>query len=146
MNQKGVEGCLLDVLHDYLEDRKQFVPAENTSSKFLPTISGVPQGVLLGPLLFCIFINDITDVLCFSVPFLFADDLKVLAISDSQSDAQIDIDAIDSWVRTNHMELAIDKCSAPKVRGTEKEFHLAEKFLKAGREVEDLGIAVTKKI
>ena len=74
---------------------------------------------------------------------LFADDSsKILAIGHSQSDVQIDIGAIDSWVRTNHMELAIDKCSALKIRGTEKEFHLAGKPLKTDSEVKDLGITV----
>ena len=106
----GVGGCLLDVLYDYLEDRKQFVRADNTSSKVVSTTSGVPHGSLLGPLLFCIFINDSPDFLRFSVPYLFADVLKILAIGNSQSDVQIGIDAIDSWVRTNHIELAIDIC------------------------------------
>ena len=144
VSQKGVRGGLLDVLYDYLEDRKQFVRADNTSSKVLSITSGVPQGSLLGPLLFCIFINDLPNVLRFSEPNLFADDFKILAIGHSQSDVQIDMDAIDSWIRTNHMELAIDKCSMLKNRGTEKEFHLAGKPLKTDSEVRDLAITVGK--
>ena len=75
---------------------------------------------------------------------MFADDLNLLAIGKSQSDVQIDIDAIESWVGTNHMELAIDKFSTLKIRGTEKEFHLAGKLLKTDNEVKDLGITVSK--
>ena len=146
VSQMGVGGCLLDVLYDYVEDRKQFVRADNISSKVLSITSGVPQGSLLGPLLLCIFINDLPDVLRFSEPYLFADDLKILAVGHSQSDVQIDIDAVDSWVRTNHVELAINKCSTLKVRGTEKKFHLAGKPLKTDSEIEDHGITVDKSI
>ena len=124
----------LDAFYDYLEDRKQFVRADTTSNKVLSTNNGVPQGCLLGPLLFCIFVNDLPDVLRFIEPYWFADDLKILAIGHNQSDVQNDIDAIESWLRTNHMELAIDKSSTLKIRGTKKEFHLAGKFLKTDSE------------
>ena len=91
----AVRGCLFDVLSDYLEDGKQFVQADNTGSKVLSINEGVPQWSWLGPYLFCIFINDLPDVLRFSEPYLFADDLKKLAPSHNQSDVQIDINTID---------------------------------------------------
>ena len=138
----GVGASLLDALHDYLEDRMQFVRADNTSSKSPSINSEVPHGSLLRPLLFCI--NDSPDVLCFSDPYLFADDLKILANRHSQSDVQIDTDAVESWVRTNHMELAIDKCSTLNIRGKEKDFHLAGKQLYTGTELKDLGKTVSK--
>ena len=79
---------------------------ENTS---LSTTSAVPQGSLLGPLLFCNFINDLLNILQFNEPYLFVDDLKVLVMAHSQNEVQIDVNAIDTWVRANHMEMAIDK-------------------------------------
>ena len=76
----GIGGCMLEVLYVYLKNRKQFVRVDNISSKVLEVTSGVPQGSLLGPLLFCIFINDLPEVLKFSEPYIFADDLKLLSI------------------------------------------------------------------
>ena len=54
----GVGGCLLEIIVDYLDNRKQFVRVDSTRSETLDVTSGVPQGSLLGPLLFCILAMD----------------------------------------------------------------------------------------
>ena len=74
----GVGGCFLNILIDYLHNRQQFVRADNRNSRILEITSGVPQGSLPGHLLFCILIKDLPDLLRFSNPYLFADDLKIL--------------------------------------------------------------------
>ena len=70
-----------------------------------------------GPLLFCILINDLPDVLRFIDPYLFADDLKILSKGYSDTEFQEDINAVQNWVATNKMQLAVEKCAILNIRG-----------------------------
>ena len=142
----GVGGCFLEVLDDYLYKRRQFVRADNTSSRILEITIGVPQGSLLEPLLFCILTNDLPDVLRFSDPYLFADDLKILSVGYSDTKFQEDINAVQNCVATNKMELAVDKCAILNIRGPEKDFELLDQNLNSLRAVKDLGVNVSKKL
>ena len=103
--QIGVGGCLLETLINYLEDPKQFVRIDNCISRTVYVTSGVRQGSLLGPLLICIFLNDLPEVLTFSEPFFFADDLKLLQIKISYRETQDDLDKVEDWVKKKKMEL-----------------------------------------
>ena len=93
------------------------VCVDNTSSKILDITNGLPQGLLVGPILFCIFINDLPDVLMFSEPFIFADDIKNLAAQRSYWEVQYDLHGIGNWIIQNKMELATDKCAYLNFRG-----------------------------
>ena len=73
----GVRGVANDLL-----DRQQFVYVSGQPSSSRPISHGVPQGSVLGPLLFLLYINDLPSALSFSKAFLFADDTGLL-ISDS---------------------------------------------------------------
>ena len=71
----GVVGCLLGIHSNYLNDRQKYLRVHSTSSKVLENTSGLSQGSMLGPLLFCKIINDLPDVLMFSRPSIFGDGL-----------------------------------------------------------------------
>lgn len=77
----GVQSPLLQWFESYLCNRKQRVVIEGQCSDWRSINSGVPQGFVLGPLLFLIYINDVTDDLA-SLPLIYADDTTLLQIVD----------------------------------------------------------------
>ena len=75
--ENGIGGKITKWIKCWLRDRKQRVIVNNATSDWLPVLSGVPQGSVLGPCLFVIYINDIDDTV--SSKILFADDTKFTA-------------------------------------------------------------------
>ena len=106
---------LLKWLFSYLYNRKQFVFLNGQQSTVSSVSSGVPQGSVLGPLLFLIYINDLP-----SAPLspgtnivLYADDILLYREISCQSDykfLQSDILLISQWVNSNHLRLNEQKC------------------------------------
>jgi len=84
----GFSGGMLRILSDFLCDRLQWVVLPNGFSKFRPVISGVPQGSVLGPVLFLIYINDVVDLFDNSgvCTKLYADDVKIYLEITNDSD------------------------------------------------------------
>ena len=74
----GITGDVFNFYKAYLSNRLQCVNINEILSDFLPVLSGVPQGSLLGPLLFVVYVNDMPNVFLHTIPFMFADDTKCL--------------------------------------------------------------------
>ena len=112
--QFGIDGMLLKFITEYLSNRFQRVVVENMQSELLPVLSGVPQGSIIGPLLFVIFINDIGDgVSADSKISLYADDTKLYREINCDLDheyLQQDINLLNNWATNNLMRFHPQKC------------------------------------
>ena len=111
----GVGGKLLAWIKAWLSDRKQRVVLNGHASEWLPVLSGVPQGSVLGPLLFLVYINDLDKALNLNSSFIFkfADDTKVLRVVNSEADRasfQEEIDSLFAWSQEWQMLFNADKC------------------------------------
>ena len=90
-------------------EQKHFVSIDGAMSSLLPVYSGVPQGSILGPLLFLVYVNDIPTTICYSTAYLFADDTKF--VDNNLDELQIDINSLQSWCEKWVMSLHPDKCT-----------------------------------
>ena len=99
----GVAGDLLEWFSNYLKDRKQRVVIAGSNSGWLDITAGVPQGSILGPLLFLVYINDITSNISSNIR-LFADDTSLYLIVDLPDTAATllndDLSRISEWANT----------------------------------------------
>ena len=82
LQQNDISDDLLNILSDFLRNRKQRVTLNGQSSSWTNVNAGVPQGSILGPLLFLIYINDLPDGLSSSAK-LFADDTSLFSVVQS---------------------------------------------------------------
>ena len=111
----GVVGPSLKLFSSYLNNRKQVVNINGVFSDISTTSCGVPQGSILGPLLFNIYINDITDLPLKGSIQLYADDTLILYkagdMSELQAMMQYDIDIIYNWLISNKLSINESKTS-----------------------------------
>ena len=100
LKKNGICGNLLNWFTDYLKDRQQRVVVQGQSSNWGTVQAGVPQGSVLGPLLFLIFINDMVDLVNSNIK-LFADDTSLYLTVDNPAHAaeiiNSDLTSIDEW-------------------------------------------------
>jgi hypothetical protein len=91
LQKAGIKGRLLHWFIDYLHERFQRVIIKGEFSEWLRIVAGVPQGSVLGPLLFLIFINDITNVIEHCNIRMFADDTCLFVTVDNREEAAADL-------------------------------------------------------
>ena len=141
----GIRGISLDWFRSYLTNRSQYVYINNVNSDKLNLRHGVPQGSILGPLLFVVYINDIPQINSLAKFILYADDANIIITADSfeeiQSKIEILLENLQSWVYNNGLKLNIKKTkymiitNRPKIdidvklNGTPIERSVCERFL-----------------
>ena len=103
MEAIGIQGRLLEWFRNYLKDRKQAVVYKGCKSTYMTVTAGVPQGSVLGPTLFLIYINDIVLNIKSTIKLLADDTSIYLALNDPNERAEIlnsDLSQIDMWAKT----------------------------------------------
>lgn len=151
----GMERQTLELIHSYLKERKQTVSIKGKLSMFLEILAGVPQGSILGPILFNIFINDFIDIFKKAEIHNFADDntlsthshdtSEVVECLENESDIAID------WFTANHMIANPGKFKAILVKKngidtTGTTLHINNKSVDSSREVLLLGVTIDNKL
>jgi len=111
----GIRGVMFTWLENYLNDRKQFTIVNSVSSNIGNITCGVPQGSVLGPLLFLIYMNDIKNAVPNNEVKLFADDTNIFIfgsnLKDLEYQAKVCLENIELWFSENKSSLNLDKTS-----------------------------------
>ena len=135
----GVSGVLHDWFSSFLSKRRQRVVLGDCESTWRDVKSGVPQGSVLGPLLFVLYINDLPECVGCECK-LYADDSKLISATQNGLTAlklQNDIDSVSNWTKDWLMRLNASKC---------KVMHLGSKNAMKEYNVEDLNTGLRKPI
>ena len=124
LSSYGISNSLLAWLKSFLSNREQTVIVDGSESSPVPVLSRVPQGTVLGPLLFLVYINDIAKDLSHGTHLrLFADDsllYRVIKSPDDSATLQRDLDSLQRWETTNKMEFHPQKCELLRITNNKR--------------------------
>ena len=146
----GIGGNILQWIRAWLSNRRQRVAIEDRVSEWAKVTSGVPQGSVLGPILFLVYINDL-DVGILSSLGKFADDSKLMKSICSNEDVNSvrnDLKILESWAEAWQMEFNVNKCSVIHLgkNNPGADYRLFDKQLTVSDKERDLGIIVDNKL
>jgi hypothetical protein len=142
----GITGNINRWLKSFLVGRRQRVVLNGNYSKWTNVISGVPQGTILGPILFLIYINDIVDSVKTNIK-LFADDAKIFTKINSIEDCarlQTDLNTVAAWTKRWLLGFNKEKCVVVRNRKSIPfTYHIDGHPLKEVDQQKDLGVIVS---
>ena len=147
----GIRGSTHKWIDSWLSERSQKVVLDGRASDPVPVLSGVPQGSVLGPVLFLIFINDLPDNIRSSVR-LFADDCVLYRNVKSPLDCQIlqdDLNSLAKWEMDWQMKFNVSKCHSMRVtrlhpsRHIDFNYTLHQQTLEQVQSAKYLGLTIT---
>ena len=121
----GFRGITNDWFSTYLSGRKQYVSVSGVDSNYRDIKHGVPQGSVLGPILFLIYINDLANATIYSRSFNFADDTAILYTDDDpkrlKKRVNIDLKLLLHWLKANKIHLNVAKTEVILFKHKQKE-------------------------
>ena len=154
LKSDGISGNMYNWFTDYLHRRKQRVVVDGVASGWSQVSSGVPQGSILGPMLFLLFINDLPDIIPPPTSTgLYADDTKLYNAVKSSHDCdhlQQALSYADDWSKQSNIDFNVSKCKVLTISRRESpiesKYHFdSTELIYVVSEV-DLGVTVTSKL
>ena len=148
----GIRGQLFRWIRGWLKDRQQRVVLNGEASLWELVLSGVPQGSVLGPLLFLIFINDLDESgHAAEIILKFADDTKIAQPIRNKEDKrrlQSALDGLTDWADRWGMEFNVQKCKTMHVghNNPRHEYSMGNSRLETTEEERDLGVIMSRKL
>ena len=146
LNAVGIQGNACTWIREWLTCRKQKVLIRGETSKWSEVTSGVPQGSVLGPLLFLIYINDLDSGIV-SKLVKFADNTKIGGVANTVAAAKViqnDLDSIQNWADTWQMKFNREKCKVLHAgnKNVHYKYHMGDTEIEEGIYEKDLGVYV----
>ena len=146
----GIDPVIVKWIKEWLSGQKKRVVINGAESDWTELDCGVPQGSVLGPILFLIYVNDLDEGLqCMLLKF--ADHTKLMTKISRVEDCiklQKDLDRVLTWCETNDMELNSEKCSVMKIGNKNFPFNyeIKDKSLKVCEHEKDLGVIINNNL
>ena len=153
----GIDPALLSWIGSFLSNCFQYVKVDKSYSSILPVISGVPQGSVLGPILFILYVNDICTLAPVGATIkLFADDTKLYTVFNDSIPAdclQSCLTAIFDWSKHWQLKLSASKCSVMHIKNNAQcsgcnlmEYYIGNSKLPVVDSITDLGITYSNRL
>ena len=139
----GFDFDFINLFTSYLNDRRQCVKLEKSLSNVIDVTSSVPQGSVLDPLFFLLFIDDLPDEVVQSVYFLFCDDTTS---SSSPENNQCDISTLFDWANLNRLSFHPSKTKILSFSYPQYTFTMDNISLDFIEDIKDLGLIINKKL
>ena len=145
----GIKGHIHSWLSSYLSHRRQRVIHRNGASEWTPVTSGVPQGSILGPLLFLLFVNDLPKV-ALSKAKLFADDTKVYRETPNKDECEVlqtDLNRFSAWSKVWLINFNALKCVVLRIKEAIKYIYTLDgNKLESVTDQKDLGVTISNSL
>ena len=155
LHATGISGSVYELIESYLKDRRQYVEINGSKSKLKIVEVGVPQGSLLGPRLFAIYVNDLLAAAKIGDIHMYADDTTVFVIKDTVDEAVIALhlitDDLNNWCYHNKLTIHHDKTEAmiittSKFNGPLMPVKIGNKIIKYVQKTKCLGIIIDQQL